>query len=99
MSVGYIWQGNFKYYFGLDSNTRFASDLLKIETRNNFKLNEKMVFNKEDKLYHEADNTCHICGKTCINKVRDQSHKTGKYRGPACKKCNLRYKQQKSSFL
>ena len=25
--------------------------------------NEKMVFNKEDKLNHEANNTCHICGK------------------------------------
>ena len=52
-----------------------------------------MVFNK-DKLYHEANNTCHICGKTCFNKVRDHSHGTSKNRGPACKICNLRYKQQ-----
>ena len=28
------------------------------------------------------------------NKVRDHCHETGKYRGPACKICNLRYKQQ-----
>ena len=53
-----------------------------------------MVFRKKDKLYHNATNTCHICGKTCINKVRDQCHETGKYRGPACKICILRYKQQ-----
>ena len=32
--------------------------------------------------------------QTCINKVRDHCHETGKYRGPACKICNLRYKQQ-----
>ena len=30
----------------------------------------------------------------CINKVRDHSHETGKYRVLACKMCDLRYKQQ-----
>ena len=53
-----------------------------------------MIFTEEDKLYHETNNTCHICSKTCINKVRDHCHETGKYRGPACKICILRYKQQ-----
>ena len=53
-----------------------------------------MIFTEEDKLYHETNNTCHICSKTFINKVRDHCHETGKYRGPACKICNLRYKQQ-----
>ena len=53
-----------------------------------------MVFNKEDKWYHNSNNACHIFGKTCIHKVRDLSHETGKYRGPAWKICNLRYKQQ-----
>ena len=53
-----------------------------------------MIFNEEDKLYHETNNTSHICSKTCINKVRDHCHGTGKYRGPACRICNLRYKQQ-----
>ena len=92
--MGYIWQGNFKYYFGLDCIKKFASDLLEIETRNNFKRNKKMIFNIEDELYLEANNTCHICGKTCTNKVRDRCHETGKYRGQACKMCNLKYKQQ-----
>ena len=36
----------------------------------NFKRNKQMIFNEEDKLYHETNNTCHICSKTCINKVR-----------------------------
>ena len=41
--VGYIWQSNFKYYFGLDCIKRFARDLLEIETENGFKRNEKMA--------------------------------------------------------
>ena len=94
IAVGYTWQGNFKHYFGLGCIKRFARDLFGIETENNFKHNEKMIFTEEDKLYHEANNTCHICSKTCINKVRDHCLETVKYRGPACKICNLRYKQQ-----
>ena len=85
ITVGYILQNNFKYCFGLDCIKRFASDLLEIETETNFKHNDKMVFTKEDKLYHNATNTCHICAKTCINKVRDHYQETCKYRGPACK--------------
>ena len=92
--MGYIWQCIFRYYFGLDCIKIFASDLLEIETKNNFKRNKQMIFNEEYKLYHETNSTCHICSKTCINKVRDHCHETGKYRGPACKICNLRYKQQ-----
>ena len=52
-----------------------------------------MIFT-ENELYHETNNTCHICSKTCINKVRDHCHEICKYRGPACRMCNLRYKQQ-----
>ena len=54
ISVGYIWQCNFKYYFVLDCIKRFASDLLEIGTENNFKRNKQMIFNEEDKLYHET---------------------------------------------
>ena len=92
--MGYTWQGNFKHYFGLGCIKSFARDLLETETENNFKRNKQMIFTEEDKLYHETNNTCHICSKTCINKVGDHCHETRKYRGPACKICNLRYKQQ-----
>ena len=94
ISVGYIWQCNFKYYFGLDCIKRVASDLLEVQNENTFKRNKQMIFNEQDKLYHETNNTCHICSKICINKAKDHSHETGKYRGPACRICNLRYKQQ-----
>ena len=53
-----------------------------------------MIFNKEDKQYHEAYNTCHICNKPCINKVRDHCYQTGKHRSPECNICNLNPKQQ-----
>ena len=92
--MGYTWQCKFKHYFGLGCIKRFARDLLEIETGNNFKRNKQMIFTEEDKLCHETNKACHICSKTCINKVRDHCHETGKYRGPACKICNLRYKQQ-----
>ena len=91
--MGYTWQGNFKRYFGIGFIKRFARGLSEIETDNNFKHNGKIIFT-EDKLYHETNKTCHICSKTCINKVRDHCHETGKYRGPACKICNMRFKQQ-----
>ena len=49
IAVGYTWQGNFKHYFGLGCIKRFARDLLEIETENNFKHNEKMIFTEEHK--------------------------------------------------
>ena len=94
IAVGYTWQGNFKHYFGLGCIKGFARDLLEIETENIFKHNEKTIFTEEDKLYQETNSNCHICSKTCINKVRDHCRQTGKCRGPACKICNLRYKEQ-----
>ena len=77
ISTGYIWQGNFKYYFGIDGIKRFASDLLEIETENNFKHDGVMIYTEEDKINHNATNTCHICRKTCNNKERDHCNKTG----------------------
>ena len=53
-----------------------------------------MIFKKEDKVYHHTTNTCHICNKPCINKVRDHSHQTDRYRGPACNICNTNYRLQ-----
>ena len=71
---------------------RFARDLLEIEREN--KLNTPLIFNKEHELYHETNNTSHICSKTFIIKERDQCQETVKCNGPACRMCNLRYKQQ-----
>ena len=53
---------------GLECIKRLASVLLEIETEHNFKRNKQMIFNEEDKLYHETNNTCHICSKNLLIK-------------------------------
>ena len=68
INVGYKWQSanevrNFEYYFGLYCIKRFARDRLDLESEINCKYNKKMIFNKEDKLYQEANNIYHICSK------------------------------------
>ena len=55
--------------------------------------------NKEIKSY-EKQNVCHICKeKFCDDKnkkkVKDHCHSTGKFRGTAYSKCNLRYEVPK----
>ena len=49
---------------------------------------------EEEKESYENQEICHICKKEFNNdnKVRDHCHYTGKYRGAAHNKCNLRYK-------
>ena len=32
-------------------------------------------------MYHETNDICHICNKNYINKFRDHSRQTGRYRG------------------
>ena len=53
-----------------------------------------MLFTEKDKLYHDANDICHIVNKNCVNRVRDHCNQTGRYRGPACDICNLNYKHQ-----
>ena len=70
--IRYKWRstvvvGNFKHYIGLDCLKRFARDLIEKETENKIKYKK-----------NEANNTCHICDKLCIKKVRDHCLETGK---------------------
>ena len=51
---------------------------------------------KEQKLFNEAK-TCHICSSELgEDKVRDHCHFTGKYRGAAHNKCNLKCRKPKA---
>ena len=97
IAIGLSCYGDYKSYFGPDCIKDYVKDLLEIKTQNNFNLNKPIKFNKEDNLYHDTKNTCHICNKHCITKVRDHCHETSNYRCPACNICNLKYKQKTSS--
>ena len=95
IAIGYSWHSKdevlsrsakllHKSYFGPDCIKDYVRDLLEIETKHSIKINKAMIFTEEEKLYHDANDICHICNKNCINKVRDHCHQTGRYRDPAC---------------
>ena len=53
---------------------------------------KEMIFTEEDIKQFIKASDCWICGKELGNdKVRDHCHFTGRYRGPAHNKCNLKY--------
>ena len=55
--------------------------------------NEKMIFTDKDKEQFNQASNCWICGKllNIQDRVRDHCHFTGRYRGAAHNKCNLKY--------
>ena len=55
--------------------------------------NEKMIFTGRDEEEFNKASNCWICGKllNLEDRVRDHCHFTGKYRGAAHNKCNLKY--------
>ena len=86
VAIGYSWHSRHQWqsitegqsgnllrrsYFGPDCIKDYVSDLLEIETKHSIKINKAMLFTEEDKLYHDANDICHICNKNCVNKVRD----------------------------
>ena len=109
IAIGYSWHSRDQWqsmtegqsenllrrsYFGPDCIKDYVRDLLEIETKHSIQINKAMLFTEEDKMYHDANDICHICNKNCVNKVRDHCHQTGRYRGPACNICILNYKHQ-----
>ena len=57
---------------------------------------KEMIFTEEDKKRFNEEKECWIC-KEPLNddKVRDHCHYTGRFRGPAHNKCNLKYRKPK----
>ena len=57
---------------------------------------KKMIFTEEDKKQFNKETECWICRELLKDdKVRDHCHYTGRYRGPACNLCNLKYRKPK----
>ena len=66
-----------------------------------FKNTKKIIIMKqEDKEDFDKNNICRFCEKNIeSDKVRDHSHLTGKYRGPAHSKFNIIVTQKHSNFI
>ena len=62
--------------------------------RNNIiknKFNKDLIMTNEDEEKYNTTNICWICKENILdNKVRDHCHITGRFRGAAHKKCNLK---------
>ena len=57
---------------------------------------KKMIFTEEDKEQFNKSKICWICDEPFKgSKVRDHCHYTGRYLGPACNSCNLKYRKPK----
>ena len=58
---------------------------------------KEMIFTEEDTKHFNNASDCWICGEKLGNdRVRDHCHFTGRYRGPAHNKCNLKYRKPKN---
>ena len=58
---------------------------------------KEMIFTEEDKKHFNKASDCWICGEELGNdRVRDHCHFTGRYRGPAHNRCNLKYRKPKN---
>ena len=57
---------------------------------------KEMIFTEEDIKHFNNASDCWICGEELGNdRVRDHCHYTGRYRGVAHNKCNLKYRKPK----
>ena len=84
------------HYRGKDCMKKFSKDLRDHDTKMiNYEKKKMISLTTEEKIYHNEQEICYICKKEFDEKnykVRDHCHYTGKYRGAAHNKCNLRYK-------
>ena len=58
---------------------------------------KEMIFTEKDRKQFNKASDCWICGEELGNdRVRDHCHFTGRYRGPAHNRCNLKYRKPKN---
>ena len=104
-------ENNLDCYKGEDYVERFCKDLKKHAMKIiNYEENEMIQLTYEENKYYEIQTVCYICKKEFSDddgddddddddknyqKVRDNCHYTGKYRGASHNICNLRYKTPK----
>ena len=90
--------------FNGDVAKDFIKKLIEIRDKIDAIPSKDMIFTEQDGIAYEGSSTCWICkgpfsgkedGRTKGNlKVRDHCHWTGRFRGAAHSKCNLRLREQ-----
>ncbi len=97
-----VLEPGYHSYFGEDCASWFVEKIKEIEKKVGIffkQRNKPLVMNDDDINDFENNNTCWLCEKDAVDKVRDHDHLTGKYRGVACNNCNLNAKQGLSNFV
>ena len=91
-----VYESRLRTYTGKDAMDVFIKWLEEdVKAIANIKPKE-MIFTEEDKKQFIKSSDCWICKEPFKgNKVRDHCHYTGRYRGPACNSCNLKYRKPK----
>ena len=81
----------------------FVKEVIKLEKKMafNFKETKKDInMKQEDEEDFKNNNVCRFCEEEILsNKVRNNCHLTGKYRGPAHNICNINDNQKDSNFI
>ncbi len=97
-----VLESGYHSYFGEDCVNWFVEKIKKIEKKVGIffnTTNKPLEMNDDNINDFENNNTCWLCEKDAVDKVRDHDHLTGKYRGVACNNCNLNAKQSLSNFV
>ena len=89
-----VYEPKLVSYTGEDAAQKFV-EMLKEDIREIISISKKkMIFGKEEKERFDKETKCCICKEKFTNdKVRDNCHFTGRYRGAAHNSCNLKHRK------
>ena len=94
---------NYKSLLGYDNVDWFVDEVIKLENKMAFyfkNTKKDIIMTEKNEEDFRNDNICRFCEKEFItDKVRNHCHLTGKYRGPAHGKCNIKVIQKQSNFI
>ena len=92
-----LQSGYHKSPLGYDNVDWFVDEVIKLGNKTVFyfkNTKKDIIMTEEDEEHYKNINICRFCEKEILSDiVRDHCHLTGKYRGPARSKCNIKVTQ------